>query len=208
MFTGIIQETGKAITLKSSTNYNSIEVATSKKFLKDIKQGASVSVDGVCLTVTKILSTSLRFDVIAETLKTTNLKQLKQNSKLVNLERSMKLSDEIGGHLLSGHIHTTGEITDKTSWSRDTIDLKVMVPTRFSQYLMHKGYVGVNGCSLTIGQITRKFFTLHLIPETLSITNLKELAIGDLVNIEIDQNTINVVETVKKILKKSRKAAS
>lgn len=208
MFTGIIQETGKAITLKSSTNYNSIEVATSKKFLKDIKQGASVSVDGVCLTVTKILSTSLRFDVIAETLKTTNLKQLKQNSKLVNLERSMKLSDEIGGHLLSGHIHTTGEITDKTSWSRDTIDLKVMVPTRFSQYLMHKGYVGVNGCSLTIGQITRNFFTLHLIPETLSITNLKELAIGDLVNIEIDQNTINVVETVKKILKKSRKAAS
>lgn len=208
MFTGIIQETGKAITLKSSTNYNSIEVATSKKFLKDIKQGASVSVDGVCLTVTKILSTSLRFDVIAETLKTTNLKQLKQNSKLVNLERSMKLSDEIGGHLLSGHIHTTGEITDKTSWSRDTIDLKVMVPTRFSQYLMHKGYVGVNGCSLTIGQITRKFFTLHLIPETLSITNLKELAIGDLVNIEIDQNTISVVETVKKILKKSRKAAS
>jgi riboflavin synthase len=147
MFTGIVQETGTAKIQKSSEAFSSIEITTSQKFLKGIKTGASVSVDGVCLTVTKIKKSSLCFDVIAETLKLTNLNELK-HSKKVNLERSMKLSDEIGGHLLSGHIQTTGKIIKKISLGDKTIDLKVAIPKKFAEYLMSKGYIGVNGCSL------------------------------------------------------------
>ena len=201
MFTGIVQETGKAKIIKTNQGYSSIEISTSSKFLKGIKIGASVCVDGVCLTVTKIKKSSLGFDVIAETLQLTNLGRL-QNLTLVNLERSMKLSDEIGGHLLSGHIQTTGKISKKLSLGDHTLDLKITIPNKFKNYLMYKGYIGINGCSLTVGKISGHNFMLHLIPETLAITNLSFLSEGDLVNIEIDQNTISIVETVKKLLKK------
>ena len=166
MFTGIVQETGTAKIQKSSEAFSSIEITTSQKFLKGIKTGASVSVDGVCLTVTKIKKSSLCFDVIAETLKLTNLNEL-QHSKKVNLERSMKLSDEIGGHLLSGHVQTTGKIIKKSSKGDNTLDLKVAIPRKFSEYLMYKGYIGINGCSLTIGKVASNHFMLHLIPELL-----------------------------------------
>jgi len=200
MFTGIVQETANAKLQKSNEAFSSIEITTSQKFLKGIKTGASVSVDGVCLTVTKIKKSSLCFDVIAETLKLTNLNELK-HSKIVNLERSMKLSDEIGGHLLSGHIQTTGKVVNKSSLGGNTLDLKVSVPKKFSEYLMSKGYIGINGCSLTIGEVISNHFMLHLIPETLAITNLDLVERGDVLNIEIDQNTISIVETVKKFLK-------
>lgn len=200
MFTGIVQETANAKIQRSNEAFSSIEITTSQKFLKGIKTGASVSVDGVCLTVTKIKKSSLCFDVIAETLKLTNLNELK-HSKIVNLERSMKLSDEIGGHLLSGHIQTTGKVVNKSSLGGNTLDLKVSVPKKFSEYLMSKGYIGINGCSLTIGEVISNHFMLHLIPETLAITNLDLVERGDVLNIEIDQNTISIVETVKKFLK-------
>ena len=202
MFTGIVQETGTAKIQKSSEAFSSIEITASQKFLKGIKTGASVSVDGVCLTVTKIKKSSLCFDVIAETLKLTNLNELKHPKK-VNLERSMKLSDEIGGHLLSGHIQTTGKIIKKIPLGDKTIDLKVAIPKKFSEYLMSKGYIGINGCSLTIGKVASNHFMLHLIPETLAITNLDVVEKGDVLNIEIDQNTISIVETVKRVLKNS-----
>ncbi|NCX77883.1 MAG: riboflavin synthase subunit alpha, partial [Proteobacteria bacterium] len=185
---------GAAKIQKSSEAFSLIEITTSQKFLKGIKTGASVSVDGVCLTVTKIKKSSLCFDVIAETLKLTNLNEL-EHSKKVNLERSMKLSDEIGGHLLSGHIQTTGKIIKKISLGDKTIDLKVAIPKKFAEYLMSKGYIGVNGCSLTIGKVASNHFMLHLIPETLAVTNLDIAENGDVLNIEIDQNTISIVET-------------
>ena len=198
MFTGIVTEQGVVSSVKSNRGYSSISIKCSKKFLKGLKKGASVAVNGVCLTSKKGSSEMLQFDVIDETLARTNLKLLKKNS-LVNLERSITASTEIGGHLMSGHIHFTGKVKEIIS-KENTKDFIIGFPKKFKQYILEKGYIGVNGCSLTIGKVKNNSFNLHLIPETLSITNLKDLVKGDLVNIEIDQNTIAIVETVKNYL--------
>ena len=198
MFSGIVKGTGKVSKITSKKDCVSIEIIPPKNFNTRLKKGASVSVDGVCLTSVDTGKTKLNFDVIDETLARTNLKLLKKNS-LVNLERSITASTEIGGHLMSGHIHFTGKVNEIIS-RENTKDLIIGFPKKFKQYILEKGYIGVNGCSLTIGKVKNNSFNLHLIPETLSITNLKDLVKGDLVNIEIDQNTIAIVETVKNYL--------
>ena len=198
MFSGIVKGTGKVSKVTSKKDCVSIEIIPPKNFNTRLKKGASVSVDGVCLTSVDTVKTKLKFDVIDETLERTNLKLVKKNS-LVNLERSITASTEIGGHLMSGHIHFTGKVNEIIS-KENTKDFIIGFPKKFKQYILEKGYIGVNGCSLTIGKVKNNSFNLHLIPETLSITNLKDLVKGDLVNIEIDQNTIAIVETVKNYL--------
>ena len=118
---------------------------------------------------------------------------------IVNLERSIKASTEIGGHLMSGHVHFTAKVK-KIIDKRNTRDMQISLAKKYSDYVMEKGYIGINGCSLTIGKVNTNGFNIHLIPETLDITNLGQLSKGDLVNIEIDQNTIAIVETVKNYL--------
>ena len=111
----------------------------------------------------------------------------------------MQANTEIGGHLMSGHIHGVGiikELHDRGS----TKDLKIQVPASLMEYLFYKGYVGLNGCSLTIGKVFKSSFNIHLIPETIEVTNFDNMQKGDLINIEIDQTTINTVETIKKIM--------
>lgn len=198
MFSGIVKGTGKVSKVTSKKDCVSIEIIPPNNFNTRLKKGASVSVDGVCLTSVDTGKTKLKFDVIDETLERTNLKLVKKNS-LVNLERSITASTEIGGHLMSGHIHFTGKVNDIIS-KENTKDFIIGFPKKFRQYILEKGYIGVNGCSLTIGKVKNNSFNLHIIPETLSITNLKDLVKGDLVNIEIDQNTIAIVETVKNYL--------
>ena len=198
MFSGIVKGTGKVSKVTSKKDCVSIEIIPPKNFNTRLKKGASVSVDGDCLTSVDTGKTKLKFDVIDETLERTNLKLVKKNS-LVNLERSITASTEIGGHLMSGHIHFTGKVNEIIS-KENTKDFIIGFPKKFKQYILEKGYIGVNGCSLTIGKVKNNSFNLHLIPETLSITNLKDLVKGDLVNIEIDQNTIAIVETVKNYL--------
>jgi riboflavin synthase len=117
----------------------------------------------------------------------------------VNLERSIKSSTEIGGHLMSGHIHFTGKVK-KIINKPNTQDIIISFPKKFHQYIFEKGYIGINGCSLTIGKVNKDSFYIHLIPETLSVTNLSFLLQGDSVNVEIDQSTISIVETVKRTL--------
>ena len=198
MFSGIVKGTGKVSKVTSKKDCVSIEIIPPNNFNTRLKKGASVSVDGVCLTSLDNGKTKLKFDVIDETLARTNLKLLKKNS-LVNLERSITASTEIGGHLMSGHIHFTGKVKEIIS-KENTKDFIIGFPKKFKQYILEKGYIGVNGCSLTIGKVKNNSFNLHIIPETLSITNLNNLIKGDLVNIEIDQNTITIVKTVKNYL--------
>ena len=198
MFSGIVQAKGKISLIKEFDDYLSIEISAPKGFNKNLEKGASVSVNGVCLTSKSNGYKALKFDVIEETINRTNLKQILKGN-VVNLERSIKASSEIGGHLMSGHIHFTGKVKEIIS-KENTKDFIIGFPKKFKQYILEKGYIGVNGCSLTIGKVKNNSFNLHLIPETLSITNLKDLVKGDLVNIEIDQNTIAIVETVKNYL--------
>ena len=198
MFTGIVSGKGNLKKIVKCEDYISLIIQAPKGFAKNLSKGASVSVNGVCLTVKKGRTDLLEFDVIEETLKKTNLKNISRSSKL-NLERSMTTNTEIGGHLVSGHIHGTGEVL-KVINRKETKDLLIKIPSQLREYFFYKGYVALNGCSLTIGKVLKSSFYIHLIPETVSITNFKEIKKGDLINIEVEQTTINTVETVKRVM--------
>ena len=198
MFTGIVSGKGNLKKIIKCEDYISLIIQAPKGFAKNLSKGASVSVNGVCLTVKKGRTDLLEFDVIEETLKKTNLKNISRLSKL-NLERSMTANTEIGGHLVSGHIHGTGEVL-KIINRKETKDLLIKIPSQLREYFFYKGYVALNGCSLTIGKVLKSSFYIHLIPETVSITNFKEIKKGDLINIEVEQTTINTVETVKRVM--------
>ena len=198
MFTGIVSGKGHVQKIIKSKDYLSLIIKAPKSFSKNLTKGASVSVNGVCLTVKKGKTDILEFDVIEETLQKTNLKDISKSSK-VNLERSMTAKTEIGGHLVSGHIHGTGEVL-KVVNRQTTKDLQIKIPTSLREYFFYKGYVALNGCSLTIGKVLKTSFYIHLIPETVSVTTFKDIKKGDLINIEIEQATINTVETVKRVM--------
>jgi riboflavin synthase len=198
MFSGIVQEAGKVIGFVKERDIYNLSIECSSEFISDLKKGASISVDGVCLTVKDENPEILRFDLVEETIKRTNFQNIKTGDN-VNLERSLKMGDEIGGHPVSGHIHGISKVIsiDKRdqSW-----DVKFSVESFMHDYMLHKGYVAINGCSLTVGEVSNESFMIHLIPETLSITNLFQLEQDSVVNIELDQNTIIIADTVKKYL--------
>ena len=198
MFSGIVQGIGKVTKVNNKEGNLAIEIAPPKSFNKGLKKGASISVDGICLTSLDNGINKLKFDAIEETLLRTNLKNIAKGS-MVNLERSIKASSEIGGHLMSGHIHFTGTVK-KVVEKSNSKDLIIGFPKKYHEFIFEKGYIGVNGCSLTLGKVNKNTFNIHLIPETLSVTNLDSLSKGSSVNVEIDQNTISIVETVKRTL--------
>ena len=198
MFSGIVQEAGKVKDFLKREDIYNISIDCSSKITSNLKKGASVSVNGVCLTVKDENPEILRFDLVEETIKRTNFQKLKIGDN-VNLDRSLKMGDEIGGHLVSGHIHGISkvvsiEIRDQ-SW-----DVEISIEPFMQEYILHKGYVAINGCSLTVGEVSKESFLIHLIPETLSVTNLFQLEQDSTVNIELDQNTIIIADTVKKYL--------
>ena len=198
MFTGIVSGQGHIQKIIKYKDYTSLMIKAPNGFAKNLLKGASVSVNGACLTIKKSKTDILEFDVIDETLDKTNLKNISESS-MVNLERSMTANTEIGGHLVSGHVHGTGEVL-KIINSQETKDLQIKIPTNLREYFFYKGYVALNGCSLTIGKVLKSSFYIHLIPETLSVTTFKGIKKGDLINIEVEQATINTVETVKRVM--------
>lgn len=202
MFSGIVVGTGKVNKVIKFEDYNVLEISYPKEFTKNLKKGASVSVNGVCLTSKNKGSKILKFDVIEETLKRTNLRDVCKND-FVNLERSISASTEIGGHLMSGHVHYAAKILEIVN-KKGIKDIKISLNEKYSDYVLEKGYIGINGCSITIGKVNKNSFLVHLIPETLEVTNLNFIQTNDLVNIEIDQNTIAIVDTVKKTLARKK----
>ena len=198
MFSGIVQEAGKVIEFVKEKDIYNLSIECSSEFISDLKKGASISVDGVCLTVKDENPEILRFDLVEETIQRPNFQNIKTGDN-VNLERSLKMGDEIGGHPVSGHIHGISKVIsiDKRdqSW-----DVKFSIESFMHDYMLHKGYVAINGCSLTVGEVSNESFMIHLIPETLSITNLFQLQQDSIVNVELDQNTIVIADTVKKYL--------
>jgi riboflavin synthase len=198
MFSGIVSGIGSVKSIKHKNDIISIEVKAPKNFSKKLIKGASVSVDGVCLTAINSDSDTIKFDVIEETLSRTTIGNFVKGQK-VNLERSMTASSEIGGHLISGHIHCVSEIISINE-KKSSKDIKISVPRGMDKYILEKGYIGINGCSLTVGKVFKTNFNIHLIPETLKVTNLDLLKEKSLVNIELDQNTVTIVDSVEKIL--------
>ena len=199
VFTGIIQEKAQVSSIEKSQDFSSIRIEASSNFVKGIKIGASVSIDGVCLTVTSINEKSLTFDIIVETLKVTNLSNL-EKSDLVNLERAARFGDEIGGHIISGHVSGTVKISKIEKTTNNHI-LSFKTSNDLIKYIFPKGYVSLNGISLTIGEVNRKdnTFTVYLIPETLRITTMQDKKIGDMINLEIETQTKNTVDLITKM---------
>ena len=125
-----------------------------------------------------------------------------EKGDIVNIERSLKFGDEIGGHLLSGHIIATGLVNEKID-SGEGMDLSIIAPPSIEKYLIEKGYVAIDGISLTIGEVSNSRFNLHIIPETMKQTKIASKQVGDAVNIEIDSTTQTIVSTVERIIAKN-----
>ncbi|WP_312924650.1 riboflavin synthase subunit alpha [Atlantibacter hermannii] len=206
MFTGIVQGVAKIIAIDEKPNFRTHVVALPPELLPGLETGASVAHNGCCLTVTHIDGDKVSFDLMKETLRITNLGELVPGD-LVNIERAAKFSDEIGGHLMSGHIMTTAEVSKiLTSENNRQIWFKPQDPTLL-KYILHKGFIGIDGISLTVGEVTATRFCVYLIPETLQRTTLGNKKLGQRVNIEIDPQTQAVVDTVERVLA-SREAAA
>lgn len=163
-------------------------------FCEGLQTGASVALDGVCMTVVSIDGTEVRFDAIEETLGRTTLGGLSVGG-MVNVERSLKVGDELGGHILSGHVMATARIIGREERG-EGLDLLVVNPANALPFIIEKGFIGIDGMSLTIGEVSEEDFALHIIPETLRVTTIGSKEIGDSVNIEVDYRTQAVIETV------------
>ena len=196
MFSGIVQTTSKKITFEVKDYGYKLSILVSETFTKKIKKGDSVSVNGVCLTVVDFKKNLLIFDVIHESIKLTNLLE-SYETRPFNLERSLKVGDEVGGHFVSGHVHDVAEVISFKN-DKEKI-LKVKIPKSIKDYIFKKGYIAINGISLTVVEVKANFFTMSIIPETYSSTNLIYVKKKDFVNVEADQQTISIVETVKKL---------
>ena len=194
MFTGIVQEIGIISNKEETESGIRLEIKVSKNFLNNLEKGASIAVNGVCLTVIEFKNDIVSFDVIPETLRVTNIEFLSIDSK-VNLERSLKFGDEVGGHILSGHISCRAPSTLISS--DDEIELRIHCPKEWIHYVFHKGYVAINGASLTVANKTENSFSVYLIPETLDATNLSDIKDGDPLNIEVDQTTYAAVKAAE-----------
>ena len=203
MFTGIVKGTFSVDELELSDKFLRLTVQLNEELCQGLQVGASIAVNGVCLTVTGFtVDGRVSFDVMQETLRVTNLGDLQIGSS-VNIERAARFNDEIGGHLLSGHIHDTVIVSDITKTENNTT-VYFQFADRWADYLMPKGYVSLNGASLTIGdQVSAGGFCVHLIPETLQVTTFGNARVGDRVNLEIDSQTQAVVDTVKRYMEKS-----
>ncbi len=191
MFTGIIQSIGK---LKQEKNILEIEILDN---FFDMAIGDSIAVDGICLTVKEIFQNKFTVDVSEETLKKTTL-GVKSNLKIVNLEPALRVSDRLGGHIVSGHVDGLGTIENIEKLDKSWLLSIKWKNNNFSKYVVNKGSICVNGISLTIAKYEREgeIFTIAIIPHTWHNTNLNKLNIGDSVNLEAD----SLIKYVEKLL--------
>ena len=183
MFTGLVEgigSVGNVLHLRDE-----IKATISPRFkMTDWQMGESICVDGVCLTVTDLKKSSFTTDVSGETLSRTTLSLLKQRSE-VNLERALRLSDRLGGHLVSGHVDGIGKILKRERVQRSWL-MRIGVDENISRYIIEKGSIAVDGISLTVNQYGERFFEVNIIPHTGIETTILKKEIGDLVNIETD----------------------
>ena len=198
MFTGIVQGTSPVTAIIKKDNFQTHVIELDDALLQDLQTGASIAHNGCCLTVTKIDGHKVSFDLMQETLQVTNLSALKVGSR-VNIERAARFGDEIGGHQMSGHILFTARVTEVIN-SENNCQIWFEIPEQFKRFVFSKGYIGIDGISLTIGDVKASTFNVNLIPETLQRTNIGTRKPGDRINIEIDPQTQAIVETVERIL--------
>jgi riboflavin synthase len=206
MFTGIVQGMAEVVAIEEKQDFRRHVVRLPQGLTSGIELGASIAHNGCCLTVTEVKGDLVAFDLMAETLRLTNLGALQPGDR-VNVERAAKFGDEIGGHAMSGHIMCLARVEDVIR-SPNNCTVWFSLPTEFARYVFAKGYIGIDGCSLTIGSVDGNRFCVHLIPETLERTIIQFRQPGDAINIEIDPQTQAIVDTVERVLAQRHTAAS
>ena len=179
MFTGIVEEVGR---VSSLTDYRLVIAAD--KVLEDVKLGDSISVNGACLTVVEHDAGSFAVDLAPETLRRTSLGQAGPG-RAVNLERALAAHDRMGGHIVQGHVDATGTLTGFTP-EADCYIMEIEAPESLTPYIVEKGFIAVDGISLTVVQRANRRFTISVIPFTMQNTNLQEKQVGHAVNLEAD----------------------
>ena len=184
MFNGIIFNTGKVAFIDKSKNSVLVGIRSNLRFnSKDI--GSSISCNGVCLTITKIKKRLIFFYISIETLKRSNLRNIKIG-QIINLEKSLIYGQKISGHFIQGHVDTTARIKSINIIDRSWVVKLELKDKKFNKFLNEKASISINGISLTISYISKKYFVLNIIPHTLKLTNLKNLRVNDIVNVELD----------------------
>jgi len=197
MFTGIVQGIAKVTDIITAPGLNTLVIEFPDDKVHGVTIGASVAINGTCLTVTRQEGAKLCFDAMQETLRLTTLGAL-ASGDTVNFERAARIGDEIGGHLLSGHVHTTARVVDIIR-PENNVTLWFEVPDAWTKYVFAKGYIAINGASLTIGEVDGNRFNVHLIPETLRATTFGTIKEGQWVNIEVDSQTQTIVDTLARM---------
>ncbi|MEW6991491.1 riboflavin synthase subunit alpha [Colwelliaceae bacterium 6441] len=201
MFTGIVQSQAEVYSVKNENCFTHLIVKVAADLIDGLTLGASIAINGVCLTVVRFerlkSEAHIAFDIIDETLERSNLANLRVGN-LVNLERSLKMGDELGGHIVSGHVHTKALLLE-CHLTKSNCAMRFAIDNKWQKYILPKGFITINGISLTVGEVTKNNFYVHLIPETLARTNLSELTVNDAVNVELDQQTITIVTTLERM---------
>jgi riboflavin synthase len=200
MFTGIVQAQARVAAVERKGDIVTIRLGFPHRYLTEITVGASVSVQGCCLTVTSAHGDEATFDMVPETLARTSFKDIKVGD-LVNVERSLRFGDEVGGHILSGHIDVVATVADIQKLEHSRV-MTFRITPEWTKYVFEKGYVALNGASLTVTNVDRdsSHFKVSLIPETLAKTTFGRAEVGETVNVEIDRSTQAIVDTVERVL--------
>ena len=200
MYTGIVQAMLPVNSTRQRTDLLTFGLKLPRQLQADLQLGASIAINGCCFTVTTMAGDEVVFDAIAETLELTNIKYLEKGTQ-VNVERSAKHDVEIGGHVLSGHIVDTAVVVS-VSEQENNRRITFKGHPDWLKYVFNKGFLALNGCSLTVAAIDRETteFSINLIPETLKRTNFALLKAGDEVNVEIEHQTQVIVDTVERVM--------
>lgn len=199
MYTGITRGTFEVVRVEREAGLLRYEVGLGDELSQGLEPGASVSIDGVCQTAVRVEAGVVLFEAIGETLDRTTLDTLEQGQR-VAVERSARVGDEIGGHDVAGHVIGTGEVAEVVE-EGETRSLRIAVPSEWMRFILKKGFIAVDGSSLTVGEVDPAgWFWIHLIPETLRLTRLGDRQPGDRLNIELDARTVAIVETVERVL--------
>ncbi|QIL45352.1 riboflavin synthase subunit alpha [Acidovorax sp. HDW3] len=204
MFTGIVQATARIAAIHDRAGLRTFTLEFPEGFCQDLAIGASVATDGVCLTVTELVSpTQARFDVMLQSLNITTLGQYREGQH-VNVERAAKDGAEIGGHPLSGHVDCTGTLIERRELENNLV-WRVALPETHRRYVFAKGYIAIHGASLTVAEVNRDagWFEVWLIPETRRATVFEEQQVGAQLNVEIERSTQVLVDTVREAVHES-----
>ncbi|WP_106478292.1 riboflavin synthase subunit alpha [Phytohalomonas tamaricis] len=198
MFTGIVQGMATLVAIEEKEAFRTHVIEMPSHMLNGLELGASVAHNGCCLTVTAVEGNRVSFDLMRETLRLTNLGELDVGDN-INIERAARFGDEIGGHAMSGHVICMAKVTS-IDVAPNNRRLWFEMPSQYMRFVFEKGYIGIDGISLTIGAAEENRFCVNLIPETLARTTLGEREKGSMVNIEVDPQTQAIVETVERVL--------